>query len=172
MTEGWLPVVGFEGIYEVSDHGRVRCIPARGGRAAGYILKLSLNRPGGYLKTDMSGGGKRVTNVHVHKLVLTAFVGPCPAGMECRHLDSNPTNNHLSNLQWASHATNEADKVPRGTAPIGVKHGQAKLNDEKVREIRELCARGWSYQKIGCHVGVNKSTIHRVIVGKYWKHVI
>jgi len=119
---------------------------------------------------NLCSGGKH--SMRVHKLVLTAFVGPCPAGMECRHLDSNPTNNHLSNLQWASHVTNEADKVPRGTAPIGVKHGQAKLNDEKVREIRELCARGWSYQKIGRHVGVNKSTIYRVIIGKYWKHVI
>jgi hypothetical protein len=172
MTEGWLPVVGFEGIYEVSDHGRVRCIPARGGRAAGYILKLSLNRPGGYLKTDMSGGGKRVTNVHVHKLVLTAFVGPCPAGMECRHLDSNPTNNHISNLQWATRVTNEADKIPRGTANIGVKHGLAKLNDEKVREIRRLCAQGWSQRAIGRLFDLGQTTVGDVLRGRCWKHVI
>ena len=171
MTEGWLPVVGFEGIYEVSDHGRVRCVLERGGRAAGYILKPCIDNPSGYLKINLCSGGTRHT-IRIHTLVLEAFVGPCPAGMECRHLDSNPTNNHLSNLQWASHVTNEADKVPRGTAPIGVKHGQAKLNDEKVREIRGLRAQGWSLRKIGRQFGVNKSTIHRVIVGKDWKHVI
>ena len=172
MTEGWLPVVGFEGIYEVSDHGRIRCVLARYGRAAGYILKPHLTRHRcGYLRIDIRSGGKRFTMM-VHRLVLAAFVGPCPAGMECRHLDSNPTNNHISNLQWAFPVTNAADKVPRGTVPIGVKHGQAKLNDEKVREIRGLRAQGWSLRKIGRQFGVDHTEVDNILRGRNWKHVI
>jgi hypothetical protein len=119
----------------------------------------------------MYGGGKKHT-VQVHTLVLTAFVGPCPAGMECRHLDSNPTNNHISNLQWAYHVTNAADRVPRGTAPIGVKNGRAKLNDEKVREIRKLRAQGWSQRAIGQLFGVAVATVNDTLCGRNWKHVI
>jgi hypothetical protein len=52
----------------------------------------------------------------VHRLVLEAFVGPCPEGMECRHLDGDPANNRLENLRWGTHRENAADQVRHGTA--------------------------------------------------------
>jgi len=50
----------------------------------------------------------------VHRLVLEAFVGPCPEGMECRHLDGDPSNNRLENLRWGTPAENTEDKRKHG----------------------------------------------------------
>lgn len=57
-------------------------------------LKPTPNRDG-YLFVKIRGRNRRV-----HRLVLEAFVGPCPPGMECRHLDDDPRNNRLDNLAW------------------------------------------------------------------------
>ena len=94
----------------------------------------------------------------VHRLVLEAFVGTCPEGMECRHLDGDPGNNRLENLAWGSPKENYADSLQHGTAwghkpegreharhlwdhvkhKTGEKHHRAKLSDEQVRIIRAV----------------------------------
>ena len=94
----------------------------------------------------------------VHRLVLEAFVGPCPDGMECRHLDGNPGNNRLDNLAWGTRAENQQDAIRHGAAycvrpeniermhtlirkypPVkGEKHHRAKLTDEQVEIIRAV----------------------------------
>lgn len=113
--EEWRPVPGFEG-YEVSDLGRVRSVDrivtTRTGirRYQGQMLAPTASREG-YLKVNLG----RVKTAWVHRLVLAAFVGPCPEGQECCHNDGDPTHNKLSNLRWASHAENMLDRVRHGT---------------------------------------------------------
>ena len=98
MTEQWKPVVGWEGLYDVSDKGRVKSL--RSG-------KILADRPsnGGYLIVALQREGKRF-EVLVHRLVLEAFVGPCPDGMECFHDNDVAWDNRLSNLKWATHQEN------------------------------------------------------------------
>lgn len=114
-VERWRPVLGFEGIYEVSDRGRVkRIVPVLNG-PAGYILRPGpSSHPGGYVLVGLRRDGKPTTHT-VHKLVLQAFVGPRPPGMECRHMDGNPTNNALSNLRWGTRKENMRDQLRHGT---------------------------------------------------------
>jgi hypothetical protein len=69
----------------------------------------------------------------VHHLVLEAFVGPCPEGMECLHGDDIPDNNILSNLQWGTRLANVANMI----ALNGGIHPNAKLSDEQVRMVRQ-----------------------------------
>lgn len=99
--ERWLPAAGFEGRYEISDAGRVRNLH-------GLVLKTSRTNKG-YL---------RVLGRFVHRLVLEAFIGPCPSGMECRHLDGNPSNNRLENLLWGTPLENANDRRRHGTVPF------------------------------------------------------
>ncbi len=78
---------------------------------------------------------------YVHQLVLEAFVGPCPSGLECRHLDGNPDNNQLENLRWGTRLENMADKKLHGTerppAPrYGLDNFTAKFSDDDIRCIR------------------------------------
>jgi hypothetical protein len=107
--EKWLPVVGFEGLYEVSDHGRVyslwqdKLVKPHVGTKVGH-LRVSLKPPvGGEYK------GK-----YIHTLVLEAFVEPRPDGMEACHNDGVAGNNRLENLRWDTHAANMMDIVRHG----------------------------------------------------------
>jgi hypothetical protein len=110
--ERWLPVIGYEGIYEVSDHGRVRSLPrmapARRGprRVPGGLLK-PISR-GKYYKVNLSDG-REIRGFDIHVLVLTAFRGPCLPGKEGCHADDVGSNNRLTNLRWDTHAENFAD---------------------------------------------------------------
>lgn len=121
MSETWKPIPGWEGAYEVSDQGRVRSLPRavrhyRGGasRRGGRILRPGVVRD--YERVVLQRDG-RTKNVAVHRLVLTAFIGPCPPGMEACHGDGNRRNNRLSNLRWDTKAANCRDRTTHGGSP-------------------------------------------------------
>lgn len=115
MTERWLPVPEWEGLYEVSDHGRVRSLPrkTRRGIRGGQELAHRPDRKG-YFRVALSRESN-VQNRFVHQLVLEAFVGPMPDGMEAAHEDGDPTNNYLSNLSYKDKSGNMLDSVRHGT---------------------------------------------------------
>lgn len=119
-TEEWLPVAGYEKHYEVSSHGRVRSIDRIVERSDGktQTIKGRMRK----LKTTWSGHQQIPLKVSgktswaaVHRLVLTAFNGPCPDGMEGCHNDGNPANNHIDNLRWDTRSNNAYDKGLHGT---------------------------------------------------------
>lgn len=121
-TEHWLPVVGHEDRYEVSDHGRVRSLDrvthmVRMGtpiarRYLGVMMNPSLVK--GHLEVRLHPGDQTVVRRYVHHLVLEAFVGRCPEGLECCHDDDDGTNNHLGNLRWDTQSANMYDRVRNG----------------------------------------------------------
>lgn len=112
-----------------------------------------------------SGGSRWFT---VHRLVLLAFVGPCPPGMECRHLDGVPQNNAVSNLCWGTHVDNESDKIKAGTVSKGERHGHAKLTDRAVAEIR---LSGETFRSLAARHNVNRRTVARAAKRETWRHV-
>lgn len=119
-SERWLPVVGYEGSYEVSSAGRVRSVdrisPFSDGRAARYEgqeLKLHTDACG-YPEAVLSKYSKGKT-VGVHILVCEAFHGPRPDGLVVRHLNGIPADNRPGNLAWGTRAENMQDKKRHGT---------------------------------------------------------
>lgn len=123
MTETWLPVIGFEGYYEVSDQGRVRSVTrivaGKEGRprvAQGLILRPGTDRGYGGKRVSLGGPGGRQTR-KVHRMVLESFVGLAPDGMVCCHNDGDPSNNRLENLRWDTPSANMLDRVKHGTDP-------------------------------------------------------
>lgn len=122
-TETWRPIVGHEGRYEVSDHGRVRSLDriiqqrtrsgAPGTRfARGRILKTPLDKDG-YVTAALIHQGKFHLR-KVHAMVLESFVGPRPAGLVACHGDGNPQNNTPANLRWDTISSNTYDKIDHG----------------------------------------------------------
>lgn len=171
-TERWLPAAGFETCYEVSSMGRVRSI-ARvvwwGGAMRPRperILKPNFRR---YSRLSL---GKHRKDVLVHRLVLETFVGPCPPGHECRHLDSQPTNNNLSNLVWGTHTENMQDRVARGTSSRGERAFKAKLNDQAVTVIRHALARGVPATLLARLHGGSLNMISCIRRGRTWRHLL
>lgn len=113
--ETWKPVVGYEGYYEVSDFGRVRSLDrsSKRGLRKGQI-KTPYPLDTGHLRVRLSFNSKSRAFL-VHRLVLEAFVGPCPAGMEgCHDPDPDPANNRLANLRWDTRSSNQLDSVKHG----------------------------------------------------------
>ena len=109
--ETWKDVVGYEGLYEVSDKGRVRSLPrynAAGCWLSGRILKQPRAPKGYRIVTLTRYGVQKVAAVHV--LVATAFHGPKPEGMICCHYDDDKDNNAATNLRWDTYEANAADR--------------------------------------------------------------
>ena len=129
-------------------------------------------RKDGHLQVNLTRPGKR-TYPYVHQLVLEAFVGPCPEGMECLHRDGNPANNRLENLRWGSHAENMEDMANHGAAyrPIGSLHWIAILTEADIPEIFRMKDQGISHARIALRFGVAKPTITSVLRRHSWKHV-
>lgn len=119
-NEQWLPMPGYEDIYEISDHGRCRSkdrfVPhSRGGvsRLPAREIKGSVGS-NSYRRFRLSRDGKFV-RILAHRAVLIAFRGPAPAGMVGCHNDGDPSNNRLSNLRWDTGSANSLDSIRHGT---------------------------------------------------------
>jgi hypothetical protein len=143
--EEWLPVVGFENYYEVSNAGRVR----RSGRAAatypGRILQ-PVKGEANLLYVNLSVHMK-ISRRAVHHLVAEAFIGSRPPGYEIDHLDSDETNNVWSNLEWVTKAENirrQFERMRSGLRPR--KTGYQFPLERKIRQS-QLMKESWLRRK-------------------------
>ena len=170
-TERWLPVIGYEGLYEVSSRGHVRRIGKARGATVGRILAPGTDRRG-YRRVTLSTDNREQSFL-VHRLVAAAFIGPCPEGHEINHRDMDPGNNTMQNLEYVTHAENmqhAADNGPQWQ-PLGVKNGKSKLNPEQVKAIRHLFQKGLRKIDLARQFGVHPNTIDSVITHHTWRHV-
>jgi hypothetical protein len=179
--EIWKSVPGFPK-YEVSNlggvrslpwtyerkewrHGRIQIVHVGGNRLKGWV-KYIRGRPAARMVVLRVDG--KIEEVRVHRLVLLAFIGPCPTGMEGCHNDGNPLNNHLDNLRWDTHAANDMDKVAHGTRtnpPVhrGEKHYNARLTDAEVAEIRATPIRRGVTAELARKYNTTHITIRRIL---------
>lgn len=173
--EEWRAVADWNGWYEVSSYGRIR---SRGrmvmaGSAKIWkpcrIIRGSLDRKG-YRIVVLRDGDRFESRYH-HRLVLFAFVGPCPEGMEACHNDGNKLNNKLDNLRWDTPQANAADKERHGTAHRGETVNGAKLREADIPRIRALLAQGKKQTEVAAEYSVSHITIHDIAAGKTWSHV-
>ena len=160
--EIWLPVVGCE-THKVSSMGRIigprglvrGCVKrSKTGRAVAVLVSLS----------------RQFQSKRLHRLVLEAFVGPCPEGMEGCHNDGDATNNVANNLRWDTYEANREDMRRHGTMvapPVrwGEQHHNASLSDAQVEEIRSAGVRVGEYSATAKRYGVSHQTIRRIVSG-------
>jgi hypothetical protein len=165
-------IAGFPG-YRIGSRGTVQSQYIRGQskrREAWRTLKPITENKCGYQSVSFSRDGEKF-RFQIHRLVLTAFVGPCPEGMECRHLDGHPSNNVLENLCWGNRVEQAADRRLHGTVNRGARNGHAKLTESDVTEIRRLAASGLTGREIGPMFGVRQQSISRIVNGQRWAHL-
>jgi len=124
----WRPVVGYEGLYEVSDGGDVRRVAAGRGTHAGRILKPSPD-PLGRPRVNLSRAGI-VRTAFIHRLVALAFIGEPRPGEEVCHGDGDNQNNSVGNLRWDTHYANHLDSVSHGTYAVQPKATHCKRGHE------------------------------------------
>ncbi len=116
MTERWADVLGYEGIYEVSDEGRIRSLPrvvCDGSHRAGRELRSHI-ASNGYAMVTLCRGGHEKSQT-VHRIVAEAWCVRKNDTDEVCHNDGNRENNAASNLRWDTHRENMRDQVKHGS---------------------------------------------------------
>lgn len=159
--ENWKDVVGYEGLYEVSDLGNVR------GRRGD--MKPSVSRKG-YDRLQLTKDGVRRKH-HVHCLVLEAFVGPRPNDFDGAHDNGDKRNNRLSNLAWKSSKENNADRKRHGTLPEEESHPMSVITREQAKLIKRKLAAGETAWSISIDLDISKHIVNNIKYGKTWRNV-
>ena len=171
--EEWKTIPDFTGFYEASSHGRIRSVHRiTNNHGKAYTVRQRILRPstggGGHKRVILRRDGYEFTR-NVHRLVLEAFVGPCPAGLECCHDDDDPAKNNPENLRWDTRTSNLADRTKNGKSNRGERHGNSKLTEERVRQARFFYDRcGMSYNEIGKMYGVSGAAIRYAVKRITW----
>lgn len=174
----WKSVVGWEGLYEVSDNGDVRSLDrvveysnGRKRTHKGRVLRSSVCR--GYPTVRLHSQDDGITR-YVHQLVLEAFIGPRPEGAECCHNNGVRTDCRLKNLRYGTKESNAQDKYRHGTARGPVSRGagniKAKLDEDKVRWVRENDGTRDRHE-MAAELGVAYVTIWRAATNRAWTHI-
>lgn len=172
--EEWRAVVGFEGLYEVSDLGRVRSLDRvveSPGSRRGYPKRLR----GRLLRPQRHSGGYRQISICgqirlIHALVMEAFEGPCPPSLEVCHGDGDKTNNRFENLRYDTREANCEDRRKHGFCIQGERNHRAKLTAGEVLEIRRLKGTG-TQEDIAAGFCVTGRAVGKIHRGERWRHV-
>ena len=134
--------------------------------------RMNPSKTGVYRTIRIKDRGGKYRTCYVHRLLSEIFNGPCPEGMECRHLDGDPENNNCNNVKWGTRLENARDRVVHGTSGKGEGNTMAVLNEGAVRKMRAIRAdTGKSAKNIAKMFGVSTMTAHRAITGQSWSHV-
>ncbi len=172
--EIWKPIPGYEGIYAVSNQGRVMRLLTRTNGKAGNILSPQRNTYG-YRHVNLYKSGHHKCVV-VHRLVMEAFVGKCPDGIQVNHKNGDKSDNRLENLEYVTPQENSIHAYQvLGRKPVhnrGEAAGGAKLTESQVLQIRsEYDGKHGSYSKLARKFGVDNKTVSSIINRKYWTHI-
>lgn len=165
------PIGGFPA-YRVDRQGRVWSCWEKRRKAHGLVWELGETwrelqpqvMPKGYRRVILRSNNRRALKL-VHRLVLEAFVGPCPQGKQARHRDGNPGNNQATNLRWSTPKQNASDKIEHGTYRRGEHHGLSKLTERAVRFIRRSAQ---PQRVLARRFKVSRSLISLVKHGQVW----
>lgn len=125
-----------------------------------------------YLGVNLWRDGK-VYPRKVHRLILETFVGPCPPGMQCRHLNGNASDNRLENLRWGTpkENTEDTDRLGMRRPAVGARIASAKLTAGDVAAIRLAWIAGESPTRLGRQYGLSRASVIAAATGVTWAHV-
>ena len=146
MQEEWKGISGFEGVYSVSNLGRIRR-DIRGSRTyQGKILKPKLDK--GYLRINLNHS----KTFFIHNLVAAAFIGPKPNGLQTNHIDGIKINNKVDNLEYVTDIGNKQHAVNLGLYPKGETH-HSHLHPEKMARGKNNGRYIWASKRTHCLKG-------------------
>lgn len=162
--EEWRDVIGYEGLYAVSNKGRVKSFHGKG-------RILSAGNVRGYRQVCLCRNTKHESGL-VHRLVALAFIGQPPTpDHQINHKDFDKSHNVPENLEWVTQTENNIyskDVIPRNRG----ERNHSKLTNKQVIKIRELRLQGATYPQLALHYGVSTQTIFSIVTRRKWKHVL
>lgn len=151
QIERWMPITGFEDLYEISDHGIVRTF-----RMGNSTKELGIKAPGlaaaGYHQVQLTRLDKTRSCFYVHRLVAIHFIPNTENLPEINHKDGDKLNNHISNLEWSTRRGNMAHAWATGL--------RKPLID--VRRVKEMRASGLTLKAVADHFKISQAYVSKI----------
>lgn len=165
--ERWKPAVGFVGLYECSNRGRIRSVMKKRGTSPNKILKpyKMLN---GYLQVSLRRDGKYV-KCYVHRLVASAFQGE--SNLDVNHINGRKHDNRPENLEYVTPRENMIHSREVLGIGRGQRHWNAKLTENDVRQIHRMYADGKLQREIADQFGIQRATVAGILSRRQWGHI-
>lgn len=175
--EIWKDITGYEGVYQVSNFGRIKSLGRflKRGESKIFVDEFIMSggsTPIGYKTVSLTKNKVRKA-FSVQRLVAEAFI-PNPEGKpEVNHIDGDKLNNNYTNLEWCTRRENLQHAYDTGLVnQQGSDSVNAKLSDDEVLEIRELYKTGrYTYDYLAEEYQVGASTIGRVVRKEVYQNV-
>lgn len=173
MEEIWKDIEGYDGLYQVSNLGRVRSWKKyrENKRTIPKILKQDINM-WGYFYLVLSNKTNK-THKLVHRLVGGAFIPNPEKKPQINHIDGNRKNNNAKNIEWVTNKENSIHAHRLGlTDNRGGKNGQSKLTKNDIIDIRTMYALGiYTYRDIQEKYNISNGCVSMIINRKRWRHI-
>jgi len=166
MEEIWKPIRGFSGVYEVSNLGRVKSNHKRMSYNKGILRQYKSKK--GYMSIVLDPRGK-CKFMYTHRLVAQHFILNSKKRKEVNHIDNNPSNNNVLNLEWLTKKQNIKYSIKQNR---NVKGEQVKTHKLKKEDIKYIRSCGKDAEKLAYIFNVSKKHIIQIIKGKTWKHLL
>lgn len=178
MKEIWKDIAGYEGLYQVSNLGRVKSFERRWRTGKNNNIKRKH-------KEMIISKSKQIKSYHVvtlyknniqtqkgvHRLVAKAFIPNPENKPQVNHKDGNKLNNHINNLEWVTIKENMRHAAINGLKAKGEKNGNSKLTRKDVIEIKKMLKKGILQREIAEIYNVDRTAISLIKRNRNWKHV-
>lgn len=171
--EIWKDISGYERQYQISNLGIVKSLTRKD--TLNHIRHSQIMSPKlddkGYYQITLCQNGKH-RSFSLHRLLGRHFI-PNPNNLPCiNHIDGNPRNNSLDNLEWCTYQENTIHAYKIGLCEVGENHSAAKLTTNEVIKIRQLYTPNtYSFNMLAKQFGVTKQSIMAIIARRTWKHI-
>lgn len=169
MEEIWKDIDGYEGIYQVSSHGKIKSLDKiiNGGGARQYIRKGRIRKPvsteKGYLRVLLTNNGKR-KGYFVHRLVALAFLAKDHSRKHVNHINHIKSDNLVSNLEWVTPAENNQKSIDFYNRSL-------KYDEFKVLSIITFFKTGLNISKIANIFNAPYTSIKNIVEGRRRTHI-
>lgn len=163
-------VVGYEGLYTVSNTGLVFSSPKGTSNPRGKHMSIS-NDHNGYPRVVLRKNGKKY-NHSVHRLVAETWIPNTDCLPQVNHINGDKNDNRVENLEWctASYNSHHREKLGLRRKLIGEEHPNSKLTKESVQRIRESLSKGRNQNELASIFGVSQTTISHINSNLIWRH--
>jgi hypothetical protein len=166
MKEIWKDIKGYEGLYQVSNLGRVKSFKGK----TPVIFKLN-SAVTGYKECALRKDGNKEV-IGVHRLVVMHFLPPQPDKPWVNHKDGDKINNRVDNLEWSTPSENNKHAYATGLkiSLKGVQTHSNKLTEEQVIAIRTTLSH-LPQKEVAEMFGIHNGTVSRIKSRQKWKHI-